>query len=307
MSRVRNYCFTSHVGKIQWTEAMQYLVQGEEVGEGGKEHIQGFVVFRNKRAIGGVIKEFKGVHWEVCLGTPLQNMEYCKKEGRWEEQGQAPVGAGKRTDCTNLVRCVMSGLTDKEILELPVEPDKPDLGMAFLRMHRGVDRVRSVMDDRKRDWVMDVRIYWGPTGSGKSRRAHEEFPDLYTKSVGKWWDGYKQEECVLIDDFDPTNCFDITFDMYLKLLDRYPMQVEVKGGYEKFLSKVVIFTSNFDPEEWFPFKGNRAAFFRRVTSIEYLGLGLGPGVVGGNTGPPPNGASPQNQDYGEILRQMLLD
>ena len=103
MSRVRNFCFTSHVGPIEFSDDMSYLIQGKEVGkETNKEHIQGFVIFKNPRMLSGVIKKYKGVHWEICNGSTVQNMEYCKKEGNFTEWGVAPKAQGARTDIVKL-------------------------------------------------------------------------------------------------------------------------------------------------------------------------------------------------------------
>lgn len=296
MSRVRNYCFTSHVGKVAFTSGMKYLLQGDEVGAGGKEHVQGFVIFRNPRALTGVIKEFKGVHWEICNGSIEQNVAYCKKEGRWTEEGEVPVGAGTRTDLLKVGDMVARGMTDEEIINTG-----PDEAGTWVRNYRGIREARRVLNRHKvRDWEMDVRIYWGATGTGKTRSVYEEFgvENVYVKTVGKWWDGYDGEHVVLIDDFDPSNCFDIQFDMYLKLLDRYPMKVEVKGGFEQFLSKVIVFTSNYNPAEWFTYKMNRDAFFRRVRTLRgFSGTAQSTEVVRGVildplTGPGPAAPAP---------------
>jgi len=304
MSRVRNFCFTSHVGKIEFSDDMTYLIQGDEVGsETGKDHVQGFVMFKNPRMLSGVIKKYKGVHWEVCKGTPAQNVEYCKKEGKFVEFGVAPKGQGERTDITKLGDLVKEGKSDREIIEFVDEdPEaKRDWAGTWVRNYRGIREARKVLAGGvRRNWVMDVRIYWGPSGSGKTRKVWDEFSDIYVKPVGRWWDGYEGEECVLIDDFDPVSCFDITYDFYLKLLDRYPMSVEVKGGFTEFTSKVVVFTSNHSPDLWFGNKSNRDAFFRRVTCVERLdgALHSAQRLGEGNTVPLPTapaapGASPR--------------
>ena len=56
-----------------------------------------------------------------------------------------------------------------------------------------------------------------------------------------------------------------------RLCDRYPMAVEVKGGSVDFISKILKFTSNFNVDTWFQDRPNKAAFFRRVTSIKCFG------------------------------------
>jgi hypothetical protein len=321
MSRVRNFCFTSHVGPIEFSDDMTYLIQGEEIGkETNKEHIQGFVIFKNPRMLSGVIKKYKGVHWEVCKGTPLENVEYCKKEGKFTEWGTAPKAQGARTDVVKLGELVKKGLSDREICEfvdVDEEGNEKEFCGTWIRNYKGIREARKVLHPvARRNWVMDVRIYWGPSGSGKTRKVWDEFSDIYVKPVGRWWDGYEGQEVVLIDDFDPNNCFDIQFDFYLKLLDRYPMSVEVKGGFVEFTSKRVIFTSNHGPDTWFVNKSNRAAFFRRISEVVFLGEkgahAHAQRLGGGNTEPLPQdplaplGVRSQGCEFAEELRWNVV-
>ncbi len=43
----------------------------------------------------------------------------------------------------------------------------------------------------------------------------------------------------------------IPLDVLLRLLDRYPLLVERKGGSVRMLATVFIFTSNVPPDEWY--------------------------------------------------------
>lgn len=45
--------------------------------------------------------------------------------------------------------------------------------------------------------------HYGASGTGKSRGVRERFPDAYIKANDKWWDGYNNEETVIIDEFGP--------------------------------------------------------------------------------------------------------
>lgn len=49
----------------------------------------------------------------------------------------------------------------------------------------------------------EVHVFWGDTGSGKSRRAWDEAGfSAYPKSPStKFWDGYQDQENVVIDEF----------------------------------------------------------------------------------------------------------
>ena len=102
--------------------------------------------------------------------------------------------------------------------------------------------------EKPRKWKPLVFWITGPSGSGKSKLAYEIGEELfednvYWKDGEKWWDGYDGHECVIIDDFRGNN---MKFNYLLKVLDRYPMRVEVKGGYRQLKAKIIMITTIFD-------------------------------------------------------------
>lgn len=42
--------------------------------------------------------------------------------------------------------------------------------------------------------------FWGPTGSGKTRKVMDDYPGAFIKSPNANWKGYDDEEVVVIDD-----------------------------------------------------------------------------------------------------------
>lgn len=62
------------------------FVLGDEVGEGGYEHVQGRVVFKVGKELGALQNIMPGVHWTP---THVRNFDYCEKEGNfyrsWEK------------------------------------------------------------------------------------------------------------------------------------------------------------------------------------------------------------------------------
>ena len=90
----KRWCFTLNNPKapIQFNEVtMDYLVYGNEVGESGTPHHQGFVVFKQQKRIGN-LKDINGLaHWEIANGTNQQAADYCKKDGDFVEFGTLPL------------------------------------------------------------------------------------------------------------------------------------------------------------------------------------------------------------------------
>ena len=64
--------------------------------------------------------------------------------------------------------------------------------------------------------------------TGKSRTLWERFGNnRYLKGITKWWDNYRYEETVIIEEADPLRCQHMAH--YFKIwCDHYPFRAEVK-------------------------------------------------------------------------------
>lgn len=118
---------------------------------------------------------------------------------------------------------------------------------------------------------IQAKVFWGPSGVGKTRRAWEEAKALgpvYIKTgTHKWWDGYRGEKFVIIDEFDGM----IRLTNLLTWLDRYPCRVEYKGGSSPLLATHFWVTSNLPLEEWFPdAKPDQVAALRRRVKVTHM-------------------------------------
>jgi len=95
-----------------------------------------------------------------------------------------------------------------------------------------------------------VHVYWGRTGAGKSRLAWDQATfSAYPKDPStKWWDGYRGQENVVLDEFRGR----IAVEHLLRWLDRYPVCVETKGGAVVLRATRLWITSNLSPDQWYP-------------------------------------------------------
>lgn len=121
----------------------------------------------------------------------------------------------------------------------------------------------------KRDWQPSVIVYWGRTGAGKTRAVFDNLhstEDIYVHPGGSWFDGYEGQPIVLFDDYAGS---EFKLQYLLKLLDRYPMQVPVKGGFVSFVPREIYLTSNLDPADWYSnaHREHVDAMFRRFTNV----------------------------------------
>jgi len=93
-----------------------------------------------------------------------------------------------------------------------------------------------------------VVVLYGPTGTGKSSWIYKHFPKAYWKPARtSWFDGYDNHEIAVLDEFYGW----LPYDLLLRLFDRYPMQVEIKGGHAQWVPKIILVTSNKPPHEWY--------------------------------------------------------
>lgn len=222
-----------------------------EVGAEGTTHIQGRVTFKRTYRLKALKKLHGRAHWEQTKCK--QDQMYVLKEDSDIIVHKPPKGKGFRSDLEEIMKMVKDGAKEVEIANFA-----PD---TWARNYRAIERYRMLVEP-KRNWVPEVKVYWGPTGTGKTRRALEEHPDAYFLR-SKWWDGYDGEEHVIIDEFEGW----LPFSFLLAVLDRYPMRVENKGGGRNLPVKTITFTSHFHPEDWYPEPERWPELKRRITAI----------------------------------------
>lgn len=268
MSRSKYWVFTinnyndldeSTIHKSCEGSDISYLIYGKEIGESGTPHLQGYVEFHARvrmRRCKDLISN-RG-HFEVRRGSGTQAREYCLKDGQtWEFGDFVDVRQGQRTDLEELRRALSE--------RVPMVQIADDHFGSYLRFQRGIQAYRNLLSD-KRLWESEVFVYWGTTGTGKTRAVYELAPDCWSYPCSGWFDGYDGQDDVLFDDFSGS---EFKLNYLLKLLDRYPMMVPVKGGFVNWKPRRIFITSNLDPRTWYSgaHMEHQDALMRRLGTI----------------------------------------
>lgn len=199
-------------------------------------------------------------------GKPHDSLTYCTKSDATAFQyGETPK-QGKRNDLHEVVSLVMDGKSVKQICQ----SDDVASVATVVKYHRGLSFLRNNLVHQR---TAPPKVYWlhGETGTGKTWAAERYATTIYDPteywiSSGslKWFDGYDGQKVAIFDDFRP---HDLHFNYLLRLLDRYPCTVEIKGGTVPWIPHVIIITSPNPPSVTFNTTENLAQVERRITRV----------------------------------------
>jgi len=263
MSRSRAFCFTLNNYTEEDYESVigyptKYTIVGKEVGEQGTPHLQGYFYLHEAKTITALKKPFPRIHFEIAKGNAQQNYDYCSKEGDFIEKGIKPMSQKEKGDLGKKAIAERWALAKAgKFEELPPENIKT-YEYIYSKAIEAKDR-----DSLDNEWI------FGESGCGKSSHVRANYKDIYLKPMSKWWDGYRGEDVVCIDDFAPEH--GVYLGYFLKIwADHYAFNAEVKGGMLKIRPKKIIVTSQYSINECFDDKKTIEAVSRRFKQINLI-------------------------------------
>lgn len=238
-----------------------------EIGEGGFRHWQ--VVVQGKKPLRvAALKRLFGerAHWEKTRSESAGTYQIIVDEYVWKEEtrvegtqfevGTKAIRRNVSKDWDQIYSDARSGNLDNIPRDILV---------------RCYSQINKITQDnlQPNSVIRSVHAFWGRTGTGKTRRAWEEAGlDAYPKDPStKWWDGYRGQEHVVIDEFRGK----IAIEHMLRWLDRYPVIVERKGGSTVLRASSIWITSNLAPELWYVGMDEETvnALVRRLNIIQF--------------------------------------
>lgn len=221
---------------------VQFLRGQRELALSGFEHWQLVVAFCSRKRLAGVKAVFTAsTHVEACVDIESSVRYVWKDETsvadtRFELGVRAMVRSAPK-DWDAIWDLAKAG----NIESIPKD--------IVIRCYNSLQRIRV-------DYLQPPAqertacVYWGASGTGKSRTAWDEAGlSAYAKDPNtKFWCGYRGQEHVVVDEFRGN----ISISHILRWLDRYPVIVEVKGSAVVLNAVKFWFTSNIPLEEWYP-------------------------------------------------------
>lgn len=246
-------------------------------------HWQTYAYYKTQKQLNALRKLVSGVgSVDLARGSPDENRTYIfgpyNKKGKEkpenpdaQELGVLPL-QGKRVDLEQFRGAIVSGKRGRDLSVdyLEIKAKYPKLE-GTLAAEEDEQRARQMYED---GIVPEVTVLIGAPGVGKTRYAFDKHGhrNVYVMPCGDgcsksvWWDNYRGQDVIMLDDFDGQ----INYRYLLRLLDRYPFQMQVKGGYcWRRCSKIYI-TSNTEISDWYPAEGDCSALRRRITNIIHL-------------------------------------
>lgn len=212
-------------------DEMEYMVfQQEQCPSTGKKHYQTYVRFRARKRM-TTVKSLMGssVHVEPARSDASTCISYCTK---LDTRVSSPKEFGHRPKKKRDV-VEMLGMSVQEIIR-----EEPKLWRSVKQLKEAKLALSS-----PRTGPTETILLTGGTGTGKSKIANliGQFlgPVAWMDPELKWFDQYEGQPLAIVDEF--RGC---PVSTMLRLSDRYPLRVPIKGSFVEWSPLLMILTSN---------------------------------------------------------------
>jgi hypothetical protein len=204
MSRAKNWCFTLNNPTddekvflstlVGANTEFRYLIYGNETGEEGTPHLQGFFSLLSRKRMLELRKTLGNRFHLENARNPNAAIQYCKKENDWVDFGEMGTTTGKRSDLEEFKVSVKAGELDPKNLRdihSDVFAKYPRFCHDYIQDHYPVKEVpqhdlkewqsslKQILDSEPDDRTV-VFVVDEIGNAGKSWFAH-----WYTQNVGK--------------------------------------------------------------------------------------------------------------------------
>lgn len=263
-SRVRCWCGTWNNPKMtdeefcEWfknleeRELIQYAIFQREKGEeNGTIHFQFFVTFKNKQYFSKLKSDYLpyGCHFAPMRSDSARCRQYCSKV-ETRISGPYEIGEfvqeGQRTDLLRAIKMIDEGIPFDNVAEIfPTQ--------ALMYENKLKNRELEKFSEKYKTQCRNVEIIfiYGPPRTGKTTyvnaQANFNFNDIFVvENYGEYmFTGYQRQSIVVFDEF----AGQVPITRMNKLLEPFPMRLNVKGGVVQACFTKVYIISNYSLQE----------------------------------------------------------
>lgn len=259
-----------------------------EIGAQNKTpHLQGWLQMKTpnqqfkalQKELANLTGAAAGPFLQPARGSIDANRHYCQKPvqdckcQKCEQERAAPTMSGAYVEKGQPQESEQGRRTDLEEMRLRLQKESllevadTDFS-AFVHNHNAFAKYQRLHFATLPKPVPRVLVFWGLSGSGKTRAAMALSKSVYVvppveSGAPVWHDGYdpRVHDTVVFNDF----VSQVKYTWLLNYIDRYPVQVPVKGGYVPFVPSTIVFTSIQHPSAWYPSIVDKTELYRRVS------------------------------------------
>lgn len=259
--------------KLKAIPCLRYYCFQREIGaDTGTVHYQGYIELTRTQRFSYLHSRLDAGLWlQARRGTPQEASDYAKKlETRDPSPGAGPFehgtiseGSGSRTDLASMIDTVRS--TGSVTAAARIHPE------TAVRYPRGLELLARTFRGH-REVVPQVILLFGATGCGKTRFVMDRYDyGTYLRKAPdtRWFDGYERQPVLLLDDFSGASS-KMSLNYVLQLIDRYPVDVEIKGGYVPLLCSHIFITTNNHPESWYDYSSRNEQYKALARRIHHV-------------------------------------
>lgn len=269
--RTRGWMLTINAEKHQKSEVDGILgsipyaaVYSREAGATtGYEHFQAFIYFGSSTPAGSRIRAIFGdAHCEPA-GKPVEACAaYCSKD---KTHLEGPFWLGHYRDVAGMMPTEEQ--TERKSIYAEAQQHIAEgwryedfindatwmvWGLRHKNAIQDLISARNAHQYGEHDRDVSVDYIWGAAGSGKTSAVLDLYGrrDVFMADLGSAFpfDGYAGEPVLLLDDFRSS----IVFNDLLRILDRYPLRLNIKGGHTWACWTKVVISANVSLEEQYP-------------------------------------------------------
>lgn len=272
--------------RSNWPEMPLYMCWGQErCPDTGRVHYHIYCRFQKRYRCKQIRDNFPSQStWAfLCKGTEQQCRDYCWSQGNhtgkrrlrmadWGEYNanvfQPDSGKqGARNDLQHATELVLQGSDMRAIAE--AHPT------TYVRYHQGLEALKRTTAPQP-PAVRSVSVYflWGPTGTGKTTRVLQQFPEAYSVTKTSLlqshvWDEYTGQETLLLDEWRSSAW---SIQEMNRVLDKFRLSLMCRYRNSYAAWTRIFICSNDTPTQSFPEEPDmvRQAFLRRIEGRTYL-------------------------------------